>query len=83
VRVSDSLYRLLLDDGASWAITASGLAEAQTKAARYVPFAHVRIEVSVDGAPWRLADAGCATCGSADAMRGLGGACDVSCGGTE
>lgn len=81
--MTDKLFRLLLDDGASWAVTASGLAEAQAKAARYFPFQHVRIEVSVDGAPWRLADAGCATCGSADAMRDLGGACDVSCGGTE
>jgi hypothetical protein len=81
--VSDPLYRLILDDGQSWAVTASGLAEAQAKAQRYFPFQHARIEVSIDGAPWRLADAGCATCGSADAMRGLGCACDVSCGGTE
>ncbi len=81
--MGDKLYRLLLDDGTSWAVTANGLGEARSKAERYFPHQHVRIEVSVDGAPWRLADAGCRTCGSADAMRGLGGACDVSCGGTE
>lgn len=79
--MSDSLWRLLLDDGTSWAVTAAGLAEARAKAERYFPHEHVRIEVSVDGAPWRLADAGCQRCGARDVMVGLGNACSTSCGG--
>lgn len=77
------LFRLALRDGTTWAITGASIGEARQKAERYFPNEHTRIEESVNGAPWRLVDPGCATCPAADVMPDLGGACEVSCGVTE
>lgn len=74
------LYRLRLADGATWAIVAADLAEAQSKANVYFPNEHVTIEESHDGGPWRLADAGCSKCPAGDVMPDLGHACATSCG---
>lgn len=74
------LFRLLLSDGTSWAITAHDVKEARAKSERYFPNEHTRIEESTDGAPWRLVDTGCGTCPAGDVMPDLGSACEVSCG---
>lgn len=75
------LFRLLLDDGTTWAVVGDSVGEARCKADRYFPNEHVKVEESIDGAPWKLVDAGCETCPAGDVMRGLGTACSVSCGG--
>lgn len=74
------LFRLLLSDGTTWAVTGRDVPEARRKAERYFPNEHVQVEESVDGAPWKLVDAGCGTCPAGDVMPDLGSACEVSCG---
>lgn len=78
--MSERLFRLKLSDSTTWAVVASTIAGARMKADRYFPNEHVVIEESHGGGPWRLADAGCATCPAGEVMPDLGRACDVSCG---
>lgn len=77
------LFRLLLRDGTTWAVTGHDVREARDKAERYFPNEHVKVQESTDGSPWRLVDAGCATCPAADVMPSLGAACATSCGGHD
>lgn len=81
--MSDRLFRLRLQDETKWAVTAGNIGEARAKAERYFPHEHVQIDESIDGGPWKLADAGCATCPAGDVMLDLGSACEVSCGRRE
>lgn len=74
------LFRFVLDDNTTWAVTGHDVRAARQKAARYFPHEHVQIEESIDGGPWRLVDPGCATCPAGGVMPDLGGACEVSCG---
>lgn len=72
-------YRLDLGDS-HWTLASETLDEARERRESLFPNLHVRIEESTDGAPWRLVDAGCPRCSSADTMRDLGNACATSCG---
>jgi len=80
--MADRLFRLRLSDSTTWAVVASTIAGARIKAEKYFPHEHVQIEESRDGGPWRLADAGCATCSpeQREILSNLGDYCEDSCG---